>query len=162
MLTCPVDEIKRWTQIAYKAFYWSTNSWSIPSRRESWGEQQDLNDQWQIRYNNELHQICDESEISKLIQLRKLPWAERVQCIDDTRITKRAFGGRAEGRRSVRPPWKRWADSVVEDAIPGSLKLEDAINGSWRLMERHLDEDSKTQIEYIFIRRPYFLGVIDN
>jgi endonuclease/exonuclease/phosphatase family metal-dependent hydrolase/ribosomal protein S28E/S33 len=93
-----------------------------------------IEDVWRTRYNVELYTIFDDPEVSTLIKLRKLQWAGHVVRMDDERIPKRALKGKAEGKRPVGKPRKRWQDSIDADS-KSLLRFS-----NWRT--RSLDRDA--------------------
>ena len=84
--------------------------------RRIYGPTQDANG-WRIRYNHELYSLYDDIRASYYIKYLKLQWAGHVNRMNDERIPKKTFVGRASGQRPVGKPRRRWADSVDEASI---------------------------------------------
>ena len=84
--------------------------------RRIYGPTQDANG-WRIRYNHELYSLYDDIRASDYIKYLKLQWAGHVNRMNDERIPKKTFVGRASGQRPVGKPRRRWADSVDEASI---------------------------------------------
>jgi len=69
-------------------------------------------EQWRIRYNHEIYQLLD---LATTIILQRLKWAGHLQRMEESRVVKRMFNQKLEGKRPVGRPRARW-DKIQGDA----------------------------------------------
>jgi hypothetical protein len=73
------------------------------------------NGNWCSRYNHELYQLYEDSEIIKVIKAGRLRWLGLLYRANETDPYRKATFTKTEGRRKKgRPPF-RWLDSVEQD-----------------------------------------------
>jgi hypothetical protein len=73
------------------------------------------NGNWRSRYNHELYQLYEDSEIIKVIKAGRLRWLGHLYRANETDpCSKVTFTKIEERRRKGRPPI-RWLDSVEQD-----------------------------------------------
>jgi len=94
------------------------------------------NEQWRIRYNHEIYQLFAEADLATTTRLQRLKWAGHLQRMEESRVVKRIFNQKLEGKRPVRRPRARWADKIQGDArsileTPNWRKAAEDRNG-WR------------------------------
>jgi hypothetical protein len=97
-----------------------SETWTLSKNSESTFERKILrricdpvqdNGQWRIRYNKELCELYGEPDLVTCIKLKGLQWAGHVQRMEGTRIPKKVFKAKFEGK-----PRKRWEDAVQRNA----------------------------------------------
>ena len=74
------------------------------------------NEEWRIKYNNELYTLYKESDIVAYIKINQLKWAGHVILMEEQSPTGRVFVAVVEGRRQRGRSKLRWEDGVAEDA----------------------------------------------
>ena len=70
---------------------------------------------WRKRYNHELYEIFNDSDIVVHIKVKKLAWAGHLMRMSDERTLKKIFNAKPDGTRSVGRPKLRWEDGVAQD-----------------------------------------------
>jgi hypothetical protein len=73
------------------------------------------NGTWRKRYNHELYEIFNDSNIVNHIKVNRLAWAEHLTRLSNERILKKIYNTKPDGARSVGRPKLRWEDGVVQD-----------------------------------------------
>jgi hypothetical protein len=73
------------------------------------------NGTWRKRYNDELYELFNDSNIVNYIKAKRLAWAGHLTCLSNERTLKKIFNTKPEGTRNVGRPKLRWEDSVVQD-----------------------------------------------
>ena len=72
---------------------------------------------WRIRINQELYQLCGETDIVKFCKLSRLRWAGHVIRQDDDYLARRVLLSEPGGKRRRGRHRMRWEDGVKEDAV---------------------------------------------
>jgi hypothetical protein len=62
------------------------------------------NDIWQKRYNYELYEIFNDSNIVSCIKVKRLAWAEHLMHMNDNRTLKKILNTKLDGVRRVGRP----------------------------------------------------------
>jgi hypothetical protein len=73
------------------------------------------NGTWWKRYNHELYELFNDSNIVNDIKAKRLAWAGHLIRMSNERTLKKIFHTKPEGTRSVGRPKLRWEDGVVQD-----------------------------------------------
>jgi hypothetical protein len=73
------------------------------------------NGTWRKRYNHELNEIFNESNIVNHIKVQRLAWAGHLTRMSNERTLKKIFNTKLDTARSVGRPKLRWEDGVVKD-----------------------------------------------
>ena len=73
------------------------------------------NGTWRKRYNCELYEIFNESNIVNYIKVKRLGWAGHLVRMNNDRTLKKIFNTKPDGARSVGRPKLRWEDGVDQD-----------------------------------------------
>jgi len=73
------------------------------------------NGTWRKRYNHELYELFNDSNIVNYIKTKRLAWAGHLIRMSNERTLKKIFNTKPEGTRSVGRPKLRWEDGVVQD-----------------------------------------------
>jgi hypothetical protein len=67
------------------------------------------------RYNHELYELFNDSDIVKYIKINRLGWAGHVIRIDNNKTVKKVFNTKPVGTRKIGRPKLRWEDDVIQD-----------------------------------------------
>jgi hypothetical protein len=67
------------------------------------------------RYNHELYELFNDSDIVKYIKINRLGWAGHVIRIDNNKMVKKVFNTKPVGTRKIGRPKLRWEDDVIQD-----------------------------------------------
>jgi hypothetical protein len=70
------------------------------------------NEIWRKRYNYELYEIFNNSNIVSYIKVKRLAWAGHLMRMNDNRTLKKIFNTKLDGVRRVGRPKMRWKDGV--------------------------------------------------
>ena len=70
---------------------------------------------WRKRYNYELYEMFNDSDIVVHIKVKRLAWAGHLMCMSDGRTLKKIFSTKPDGTRSVGRPKLRREDGVAQD-----------------------------------------------
>jgi hypothetical protein len=73
------------------------------------------NGEWRKRYNLELYELFNETNIVKCIKINRLCWAGHVIRMDNNRTVKKVFNIKPVGIRKIGRPKLRWEDDVTQD-----------------------------------------------
>jgi hypothetical protein len=73
------------------------------------------NGTWRKRYNHELYEIFNDSNIVNYIKVKRLSWAEHLMRMSNERTLKKIFNTKPVGSRSDERPNLRWEDGAVQD-----------------------------------------------
>jgi hypothetical protein len=92
---------------------------------------------WRKRYNCELCDTFNETDIVNCIKVKRLAWAGHVVRINSDRTLKNTFSTKLERVRAVGRPKLRWEDGVNEDMKTLEVK-------NWKTAA--LDRDEWTQL----------------
>lgn len=88
---------------------------------------------WRRRYNAELYELYEDSDIITKIKVSRLQWAGHVIRANEETIIKRIYTSKPEGRRKQGRPRLRWNDGVDQDAR--AIKVP-----TWRANARDRDQ----------------------
>jgi hypothetical protein len=91
---------------------------------------------WRKRYNYELYEIFNDSNIVNYVKAKRLAWARHLVCMNDNRTLKKIFNTKPDGARSVGRPKLRWEDVVVQN-----IRILGAKN--WRKVALNRDKWAK-------------------
>jgi hypothetical protein len=72
-------------------------------------------DGWRMRTNIDIQELFKQPDIVVTIKKGRITWAGHVQRMPETRIVKKVFLGKPDGRRRKGRPRKRWLDDLEED-----------------------------------------------
>jgi hypothetical protein len=99
----------------------------------------EVNSIWRSRYNHELHRLCNEPHIMKVIKFSKLRWLGHIFRMQEQNACRKLTLQKPQGTRRVGRSAIRWLDSIEEDLkIMGVRNWDErhriGINGeqSWR------------------------------
>ena len=73
------------------------------------------NEIWRKRYNYELYEIFDDSNIVNYIKVKRLAWAGNLMRMNDNRTINKILNTKLDGVRRVGRPKMRWEDGVHQD-----------------------------------------------
>jgi hypothetical protein len=79
-----------------------------PARDEVTGE-------WRKLHNKELYALYSSSDIIRVIKSRRLRWAGHVARMGERRGVYRVLVGKADRRRPLGRPRRRWEDNIKMD-----------------------------------------------
>ena len=99
-----------------------------------------VDEQWMIRFNNELYQLYQQPDLVKEIKAKRLRWLGHVERMPEDRAAKKVWKGKQEGQRKTGRPRKRWMDDVEEDLK--RLKVK-----NWKRKARNREEWAKISKE---------------
>jgi hypothetical protein len=80
----------------------------IPKRDEVTGE-------WRKLHNEELRDLFSFSSIIRIIKSRRMRWTGHVERMGEKRNAYRLLVGKAEGKRPLGRPRRRWVDNIRMD-----------------------------------------------
>ena len=63
-----------------------------------------INGEWRIRYNQELYELYNHTDIVKNIRKRRMRWAGHVERMDDNVAAKKIYKSSVEGEEVAREP----------------------------------------------------------
>jgi hypothetical protein len=66
-------------------------------------------------HKEELNDLYSSPNIIQVIKLRRMRWVGHVPCMGEKRGAYRILVGRAEGRRPLGRPRRRWEDNIKMD-----------------------------------------------
>ena len=98
---------------------------------------------WRRRFNYELYELYDETDIVRTIKISRLRWLGHVQRMDEDRIPRKLLNTHPDGKRRAGRPRGRWKDAV-------ELDLRNIGVNDWRSLAgnrsdwRSLLEEAKT------------------
>jgi hypothetical protein len=67
---------------------------------------------WRKLHNEELHDLYSSSNISRIIKSRRMRWAGHLARMGEKRNVCRLLVGKAEGKRPLGRPRRRWVDNI--------------------------------------------------
>jgi hypothetical protein len=79
---------------------------------------------WRKLHNDELHCLYSSPNIVRVIKSRRLMWAGHVARMGEGRGVYRVLVGKAEGKRLLGRPWRRWEDNIKLDL--GEIGIDEA------------------------------------
>jgi len=68
--------------------------------------------EWRRLHNEELNDLYSSPNIVQVMKSRKMRWAGHVACIGEERGVYRVLVVKAEGRRPLGRPRRRWVDNI--------------------------------------------------
>jgi len=83
--------------------------------RRIFGPKRDEDGSWRKVHNDELHELYSPPNIVRVIKSRKMRWVGHVARMGEGRDACRVFFGRAEGKRPLGRPRRRWEDNIKMD-----------------------------------------------
>jgi hypothetical protein len=66
-------------------------------------------------HNEKQHNLYSSQRIIRMIELRRVRWAEHVACMGERRNAYRILVGKPEGKRSLGRRERRWEDNIKID-----------------------------------------------
>ena len=79
-----------------------------PRRNEATGE-------WRELHNDELNDLYSSSNIVRVINSRRMRWADHAERTGERTGVYRVFVGKPEGKRPLGRPRRRWEDDIKMD-----------------------------------------------
>jgi hypothetical protein len=73
--------------------------------------------EWRKLHNEELHNLYSSPRIIRIIKSRRMRWAEHVARMGEKRNVYRLLVGKAEGKRPLGRPRRRWMDNIKMDLL---------------------------------------------
>jgi len=73
------------------------------------------NETWRKRYNYELYETFNASNIVNYIEVKRLAWAGHLTCVNNDRALKNILNTKPDGVRKAGRPKLRWEDGVDQD-----------------------------------------------
>jgi hypothetical protein len=70
---------------------------------------------WRKRYNYELYELFNDTNIVNYIKTKRLAWAGHLIRMSNERTLKKIFNTNPEGKRGVGRPRLRWEDGIDQD-----------------------------------------------
>jgi hypothetical protein len=70
---------------------------------------------WRKLHNEELHNLYSSPNIIRMIKSRRMRWAGHVARMEAPRTAYRILVGKAEGKRPLGRPRRRWVDNIKID-----------------------------------------------
>jgi hypothetical protein len=83
--------------------------------RRIFGPKREEDRSWRKLHNDELHSLYSSPNIVRVIKSRRMRWAGYVACMGEGRGVYRVLVGRAEGKRPLGRPRRRWEDNIKID-----------------------------------------------
>jgi hypothetical protein len=74
----------------------------------------DVRGEWRRLHNEEINDLYSPPNIIRMIKSRRMRWAGHVARVEDRRGAYRVLVGRAEGKRPLRRPSRRWEDIKID------------------------------------------------
>ncbi|KAJ4448597.1 hypothetical protein ANN_10616 [Periplaneta americana] len=97
--------------------------------RKIFGAKRDeVTGEWRKLHNTELHSLYSSPDIIRNLKSRRLRWAGHVARIGESRNAYRELVGRAEGKRPLGRPRRRWEDNIKMDLREVGYDGRDWIN----------------------------------
>ena len=90
--------------------------------------------EWRKLHNEELNDLYSSPNIVRVIKLRRMRWAGHVACMEEGRGVHKVLVGKAEGKRPLERPRRRWEDNIKMD-------LQEVGSSCWDWMELAQDRD---------------------
>jgi hypothetical protein len=81
-----------------------------------------INNYW-IRHNSELMQLCGDLDIVSFIRMNRLRWIGHVNRMDSKGMLYQVFGNQPRGSRPTGRPKYRWWDCVYGDIKSARLEI---------------------------------------
>jgi hypothetical protein len=80
-------------------------------------EREEVTGEWRKLHNEELHDLYSPPSIIRIIKSRRMRWAGHVARMGVERNAYRLLVGKAEGKRPLGRPRRRWVDNVRMDLV---------------------------------------------
>jgi len=74
-----------------------------------------LTGEWRRLHNEELNDLYSSPNIVRVIKSRRMRWAGHVARMGEERGVYRVLVGKAEGKRPLGKPRRRWVDNIRAD-----------------------------------------------
>ena len=84
-------------------------------RRISGPRRDEVTGKWGRLHNEELNDLYSSPNIARVIKSRKMRWARCMARMGEERGVYRVLVGKAEGRRPLGRPRRRWVDDIRMD-----------------------------------------------
>jgi hypothetical protein len=84
-------------------------------RRISGPKRDEVTEEWRKLHNEELHDLYSSPSIIRIIKSRRMRWAGHVARMGEKRNAYRLLVGKAEGKRPLVRPRRRWVDNIRMD-----------------------------------------------
>jgi hypothetical protein len=72
---------------------------------------------WRKRHNEELHDLYSSPSVIRIIKSKRMRWAGHVARMGEKRNVYRLLVGKAEEKRPLQRPRRRWADNIKMDVV---------------------------------------------
>jgi hypothetical protein len=72
---------------------------------------------WRKLHNKELHNLYSSPSIIRIIKSRRMRWAGHLAQMGEMRNVYRLLVGKAEGKRPLGRPRRRWIDNIKMDLL---------------------------------------------
>jgi hypothetical protein len=72
---------------------------------------------WRKLHNEELRDLYSSPSIIRMIKARRKKWAEHITRMGEKRYAYRLLVGKAEGKRPLGRPRRRWVDNIKMDLL---------------------------------------------
>jgi hypothetical protein len=82
---------------------------------------------WRKLHNEELHNLYSSPSIIRITRSRRMRWAGHVERMGENRNVYRLLVGKAEGKRPLGRPRRRWMDNIKMDHLEIGLSVVDWI-----------------------------------
>jgi hypothetical protein len=79
------------------------------------GPKREEDEWWRKVHNDEFHGLYSSPNIVRAIKSRRMRWAGHVAHMGEGRSVYRVLVGRAEGKRPLGTPRRRWEDNIKLD-----------------------------------------------
>jgi hypothetical protein len=86
-------------------------------RRIFWTKRDEVTGEWRKLHNEKLHDLYPSPSIITIIKARRMRWVEHVTRMGEKRNAYRLLVGKAEGRRPLGRPIRRWLDNIRMDLV---------------------------------------------
>jgi len=84
-------------------------------RRIFGSTKEEVTGEWRRLHNEELNDLYSSPNIVRVIKSRRMRWAGHVACIGEERGVYRVLVGKADRRRPLGRPRRRWVDNIRMD-----------------------------------------------
>jgi len=118
-----------------------------PKRDEVTGE-------WRKLHNEELSDLYSLPNIVPVVQSRRMRWAEHVARMGEGRGMHKVLVGKAEGKRPLGRPKRRWEDNIKMD-----LQEVEGVCGDWMELAQDRDRWRALVSTVVNLRVPKMRGI---
>jgi hypothetical protein len=105
----------------------------VSENRVLWGifgpKRDEVTGEWRKLRSGELHNLYSSPDIIRQIKSRRMKWAGHVARMGEGRNVCRVLVGKAEGKRPVESPRRRWEDGIKLDLREIGLGLWSGFTG---------------------------------